>query len=96
MKNGSFGVRGGGAKILTLGSFGQLSTLSFFLDIIDIKMAIGGAFFGGPTARSQSKVFVEFNAGKVNLNPTTKMVSPDKRKGMLTVLQVTILPVFLT
>merc|ERR1712106_137633 len=30
---------------------------------------------------------VEFRAGKMNLNLSTKMVSPDKRKGMLTVLQ---------
>jgi len=30
---------------------------------------------------------VEFRAGKMNLNATTKMVSPDKRKGMLAVTQ---------
>ena len=51
-------------------------------------MAVGGALFGPTAARSQSKGLVEFRAGKMNLNLTTKMVSPDKRKGMLTVLQV--------
>jgi len=50
-------------------------------------MAVGGALFGPTAARSQSKGLVEFRAGKMNLNLTTKMVSPDKRKGMLTVLQ---------
>ena len=51
-------------------------------------MAVGGALFGPSAARNQPKGLVEFRAGKMNLNLTTKMVSPDKRKGMLTVLQV--------
>jgi len=50
-------------------------------------MAVGGALFGPTAARSASKGLVEFRAGKMNLNLSTKMVSPDKRKGMLTVLQ---------
>ena len=41
------------------------------------------ALFG----RSQAKSLVEFRAGKMNFNTTTKMVSPDKRKGMLIVTQ---------
>ena len=51
------------------------------------------ALFGRSQAKSS---LVEFRAGKMTFNTTTKMVSPDKRKGMLTVLQVTFLPVFLT
>jgi len=50
-------------------------------------MAVGGALFGNSPARSQSKALVEFRAGKMNLNTTTKMVTPDKRKGLLSVLQ---------
>ena len=51
-------------------------------------MAVGGALFGPTAARNQSKSLVEFRAGKMNLNISTKMVSPDKRKGLLSVLQV--------
>jgi len=50
-------------------------------------MAVGGALFGPTAARNQSKSLVEFRAGKMNLNLSTKMVSPDKRKGLLSVLQ---------
>eukprot|EP00092_Neocalanus_flemingeri_P001767 GFUD01001885.1.p1 GENE.GFUD01001885.1~~GFUD01001885.1.p1 ORF type:complete len:393 (-),score=182.01 GFUD01001885.1:175-1353(-) len=50
-------------------------------------MAVGGALFGPTAARNASKSLVEFRAGKMNLNISTKMVSPDKRKGMLSVLQ---------
>jgi len=50
-------------------------------------MAVGGALFGGNTGRSQSKSLVEFRAGKMNLNATTKMVHPDKRKGLVSVYQ---------
>jgi len=50
-------------------------------------MAVGGPLFGGSTARSNSKALVEFRAGKMTLNTTTKMVSPDKRKGLVSVYQ---------
>jgi len=50
-------------------------------------MAVGGALFGGNAGRSQSKSLVEFRAGKMNLNATTKMVHPDKRKGLVSVYQ---------
>jgi len=50
-------------------------------------MAVGGALFGGNVGRSQSKSLVEFRAGKMNLNNTTKMVHPDKRKGLVSVYQ---------
>jgi len=43
--------------------------------------------FGGNAGRSQSKSLVEFRAGKMNLNNTTKMVHPDKRKGLVSVYQ---------
>ena len=50
-------------------------------------MAVGGPLFGPSTARSQSKALVEFRCGKMTFNERTKMVSPDKRKGMLMVTQ---------
>jgi len=51
-------------------------------------MAVGGALFGNTPARSAGpKALVEFKAGKMTLNATTKMVSPDKRKGQLSVIQ---------
>jgi len=50
-------------------------------------MAVGGALFGPSATRNQSKGLVEFRAGKMNFNQTTKMVSPDKRKGLVTVIQ---------
>jgi len=50
-------------------------------------MAVGGALFGNNAAARQSKALVEFRAGKMTFNTTSKMVSPDKRKGMLSVLQ---------
>ena len=72
--------------------------LIFRLSNLISKMAVGGPLFGSSSSgRSQAKSsLVEFRAGKMTFNTTTKMVSPDKRKGMLTVLQVTFLPVFLT
>ena len=43
-------------------------------------MAVGGALFGNTAARGgASKALVEFRAGKMTLNTTSKMVSPDKR-----------------
>ncbi|XP_023342375.1 proteasomal ubiquitin receptor ADRM1 [Eurytemora carolleeae] len=51
------------------------------------KMAVGGPLFGGATTRSTSKSLVEFRAGKMTLNASTKMVSPDKRKGLVSVYQ---------
>jgi len=52
-------------------------------------MAVGGALFGNTAgARAgASKALVEFRAGKMTLNTTSKMVSPDKRKGLVSVLQ---------
>jgi len=51
-------------------------------------MAVGGALFGNTAARGgASKALVEFRAGKMTLNTTSKMVSPDKRKGLVSVLQ---------
>ena len=51
-------------------------------------MAVGGPLFGpSTTTRSQSKALVEFRCGKMSFNETTKMVSPDKRKGLLMVTQ---------
>ena len=51
-------------------------------------MAVGGALFGNNSStRSQSKALVEFRCGKMTFNETSKMVSPDKRKGMLMVTQ---------
>ena len=51
-------------------------------------MAVGGPLFGPSTGgRSQSKALVEFRCGKMTFNETTKMVSPDKRKGLLMVTQ---------
>jgi len=52
-------------------------------------MAVGGPLFGSSSGgRSQAKSsLVEFRAGKMTFNATTKMVSPDKRKGMLMVTQ---------
>ena len=42
---------------------------------------------GGASGRSQSKALVEFRAGKMNLNATNKMVTADKRKGLVSVYQ---------
>ena len=51
-------------------------------------MAVGGGpLFGASNSRSASKALVEFRAGKMTYNTTTKMVSPDKRKGLLSVHQ---------
>ena len=52
-------------------------------------MAVGGPLFGSSSGgRSQAKSsLVEFRAGKMTFNASTKMVSPDKRKGMLMVTQ---------
>jgi len=50
-------------------------------------MAVGGPLFGSSSGRSQSKSLVEFRCGKMTFNDSTKMVSPDKRKGMLMVTQ---------
>ena len=52
-------------------------------------MAVGGPLFGSSSGgRSQAKSsLVEFKAGKMTFNTSTKMVSPDKRKGMLMVTQ---------
>jgi len=50
-------------------------------------MAVGGPLFGNAAARSTSKSLVEFRAGKMTLNASTKMVSPDKRKGLVSVYQ---------
>jgi len=50
-------------------------------------MAVGGPLFGNATARTTSKALVEFRAGKMTLNTSTKMVSPDKRKGLVSVYQ---------
>jgi len=50
-------------------------------------MAVGGALFGGNAGRNQSKALVEFRAGKMNLNATNKMVTADKRKGLVSVYQ---------
>jgi len=50
-------------------------------------MAVGGPLFGSSAGRSQSKSLVEFRCGKMTFNDSTKMVSPDKRKGMLMVTQ---------
>ena len=51
-------------------------------------MAVGGPLFGSSSnTRTQSKSLVEFKCGKMTFNEATKMVSPDKRKGMLMVQQ---------
>jgi len=50
-------------------------------------MVVGGPLFGNSSARSASKALVEFRAGKMTLNTSTKMVSPDKRKGLVSVYQ---------
>lgn len=51
-------------------------------------MAVGGGpLFGGSAARAQSKSLVEFRAGKMTLNAATKMVTPDKRKGLVSLYQ---------
>ena len=52
-------------------------------------MAVGGPLFGSSSGGgSQAKSsLVEFRAGKMTFNASTKMVSPDKRKGMLMVTQ---------
>ena len=63
--------------------------LIFRLSNLISKMAVGGPLFGSSSSgRSQAKSsLVEFRAGKMTFNTTTKMVSPDKRKGMLMVTQ---------
>lgn len=50
-------------------------------------MAVGGPLFGPSSGRTQSKALVEFRCGKMTFNDSTKMVSPDKRKGLLMVTQ---------
>jgi len=50
-------------------------------------MVVGAPLFGGNAARSGSKALVEFRAGKMTLNTSTKMVSPDRRKGLVSVYQ---------
>ena len=46
------------------------------------------SLFGGTaTARANSQYLVEFKAGKMSMNNTTNMVSPDKRKGLIYVYQ---------
>ena len=52
-------------------------------------MAVGGPLFGSSSGggRSQSKALVEFRCGKMSFNESSKMVSPDKRKGLLMVTQ---------
>jgi len=50
-------------------------------------MAVGGPLFGNASARSSSKTLVEFRAGKMTMNASTKLVSPDKRKGLLSIYQ---------
>ncbi len=50
-------------------------------------MSSGGALFGGGRPREQSKYLVEFRAGKMTMNPSDKMVTPDKRRGMVMVQQ---------
>lgn len=52
--------------------------------ISSLKMA-SGALFGAAGNHSQSKNLVEFKAGKMTMKG--KMVHPDKRKGLLYVLQ---------
>jgi len=50
-------------------------------------MVVGAPLFGGSNARSSSKALVEFRAGKMTLNTSTKMVSPDRRKGLVSIYQ---------
>jgi len=52
-------------------------------------MAVGGALFGPSSGAASSgpKALVEFRAGKMSMNAATKLVTPDKRKGLLSVLQ---------
>jgi hypothetical protein len=47
------------------------------------------ALFGGgrSAAQQQSKYLVEFRAGKLNFNSNDKMVTPDRRKGMIMIQQ---------
>ena len=45
----------------------------------NLTMAVGGALFGPSTTRTSGpKALVEFRAGKMTFNESTKMVSPDK------------------
>ena len=51
-------------------------------------MAVGGALFG-PSSGAASlgpKALVEFRAGKMRFNEANKLVTPDERKGVLSVL----------
>jgi len=51
-------------------------------------MAVGGALFGNSGSRATGpKALVEFRAGKMSLNTSTKLVTPDKRKGLVSVIQ---------
>eukprot|EP00088_Acartia_fossae_P027829 TRINITY_DN2859_c0_g1_i1.p1 TRINITY_DN2859_c0_g1~~TRINITY_DN2859_c0_g1_i1.p1 ORF type:complete len:424 (-),score=188.89 TRINITY_DN2859_c0_g1_i1:279-1550(-) len=50
-------------------------------------MAVGGPLFGATSARSASKALVEFRAGKMSLDTSTKMVTADARKGMVSIFQ---------
>ena len=46
------------------------------------------SLFGGTAvARANSQYLVEFKAGKMSLNNSTNMVTPDKRKGLVYVYQ---------
>jgi len=50
-------------------------------------MAVGGPLFGNSSSRSASKALVEFRAGKMNLDTSTKMVTADSRKGTVAIFQ---------
>jgi 26S proteasome regulatory subunit N13 len=50
-------------------------------------MAVGGPLFGNTSSRSASKALVEFRAGKMNLDTSSKMVTADARKGTVAVYQ---------
>lgn len=55
-------------------------------------MAVGGALFSGGRGQgaaggSGSRALVEFKAGKMNFNSASKMVTPDKRKGLVCIEQ---------
>ena len=46
-----------------------------------------GGLFGSSRGQETSKYLVEFRAGKMTFNSSTKMVTPDKRKGTVMVHQ---------
>jgi len=50
-------------------------------------MASGGALFGNAGTRAATKALVEFRAGKLNLDTSSKMVTADARKGTVAVYQ---------